>query len=304
MNKSFNKKNKIFSINKNHLLCLLPLVLFSFYKNGILVYKNYFLSLFSILQYIVIPVIVVVLSYVFEIYYYVGRKKEKDLSKVINSFVPFANLLCYLVTGPNNPLYITIPLIILIDVLFKFIDNRFTINRIALFKCLLFLILVLLGIYNNYNYNELYGLGSSVNLSNLFIGFRIGEIGTISNLLVLISFVLLLFNKFYKKDIALSGIITYSVLTLFLVLLKVITFNDALVFMLDSSVLFVMVFVLTLSDASPVLKGGRILYGVLVGILCAIFVNVFKFYIGIYFVILGLSIITPMINKLKISLYK
>lgn len=304
MNKSFNKKNKIFSINKNHLLCLLPLVLFSFYKNGILVYKNNFLSFFSILQYIVIPIIVVVLSYVFEIYYYVGRKKEKDLSKVINSFVPFANLLCYLVTGPNNPLYITIPLIILIDVLFKFIDNRFTINRIALFKCLLFLLLVLFGIYNNCNYNELYGLGSSVSLSNLFIGFRIGEIGTISNLLVLISFVLLLFNKFYKKDIALSGIITYSLLTLFLVLLKVITFNDALVFMLDSSVLFVMVFVLTLSDASPVLKGGRILYGVLVGILCAIFVNVFKFYIGIYFVILGLSIITPIINKLKISLYK
>lgn len=304
MNKSFNKKNKIFSINKNHLLCLLPLVLFSFYKNGILVYKNNFLSFFSILQYIVIPIIVVVLSYVFEIYYYVGRKKEKDLSKVINSFVPFANLLCYLVTGPNNPLYITIPLIILIDVLFKFIDNRFTINRIALFKCLLFLLLVLFGIYNNCNYNELYGLGSSVSLSNLFIGFRIGEIGTISNLLVLISFVLLLFNKFYKKDIALSGIITYSLLTLFLVLLKVITFNDALVFMLDSSVLFVMVFVLTLSDASPVLKGGRILYGVLVGILCSIFVNVFKFYIGIYFVILGLSIITPMINKLKISLYK
>ena len=304
MNKSFNKKNKIFAINKNHLLCLLPLVLFSFYKNGILVYKNNFLSFFSILQYIVIPIIVVVLSYVFEIYYYVGRKKEKDLSKVINSFVPFANLLCYLVTGPNNPLYITIPLIILIDVLFKFIDNRFTINRIALFKCLLFLLLVLFGIYNNCNYNELYGLGSSVSLSNLFIGFRIGEIGTISNLLVLISFVLLLFNKFYKKDIALSGIITYSLLTLFFVLLKVITFNDALVFMLDSSVLFVMVFVLTLSDASPVLKGGRILYGVLVGILCAIFVNVFKFYIGIYFVILGLSIITPMINKLKISLYK
>ena len=282
----------------------MPLVLFSFYKNGILVYKNNFLSFFSILQYIVIPIIVVVLSYVFEIYYYVGRKKEKDLSKVINSFVPFANLLCYLVTGPNNPLYITIPLIILIDVLFKFIDNRFTINRIALFKCLLFLLLVLFGIYNNCNYNELYGLGSSVSLSNLFIGFRIGEIGTISNLLVLISFVLLLFNKFYKKDIALSGIITYSLLTLFLVLLKVITFNDALVFMLDSSVLFVMVFVLTLSDASPVLKGGRILYGVLVGILCSIFVNVLKFYIGIYFVILGLSIITPMINKLKISLYK
>jgi hypothetical protein len=304
MNRSFNKKNKIFAINKNHLLCLLPLVLFSFYKNGLLVYKNHFLSLFSILQYMVVPVIVVVLSYVFEIYYYVGRKKEKDLSKVINSFVPFANLLCYLVTGPNNPLYITIPLIIVIDVLFKFIDNRFTINRIALFKCLLFFILVLLGIYNNYNYNELYGLGSNVNLSNLFVGFRIGEIGTISNLLILISFVLLLFNKFYKKDIALSGIFTYSTLTLFLVLLKVVTFNDALVFMLDSSVLFVMVFVLTLSDASPVLKGGRILYGVLVGLLCAIFVNVFKFYEGIYFVILGLSMITPMLNKLKISVYK
>ena len=162
MNKLFNKKNKIFAINKNHLLCLLPLVLFTFYKNGLLVYKNHFLSLFSILQYMVVPVIVVVLSYVFEVYYYVGRKKEKDLSKVINSFVPFANLLCYLVTGPNNPLYITIPLIIVIDVLFKFIDNSFTINRIALFKCLLFFILVIVAsilFFSNYFQAEPSGSG-------------------------------------------------------------------------------------------------------------------------------------------------
>ena len=71
-----------------------------------------------------------------------------------------------------------------------------------------------------------------------------------------------------------------------------------------SGIIFSIVFVLTLSEASPLLKSGRTIYAILTGILLTIFVNIFKINIGIYFVILIMSIISPLINKLKISISK
>ena len=80
--------------------------------------------------------------------------------------------------------------------------------------------------------------------------------------------------------------------------------NEVLDNTFNSGIIFAIVFVLTLSESTPILSGGRSIYAVLFGILSAIFINVYNLYIGIYFIILGLSIISPMINKLKISVYK
>lgn len=304
MSKSFNNRNKVFGINTWHLLCLLPLVIFSFYKNGIKVFLTGQISMFTALQYLFIPVIIVLLSYVFETYFFVGKKEKRDLSDVVNSFVPYANLLCYLLCGPNDKLYIIIPLILIIDIIMKLIDGKFTINRVALFNCILFGILVALGLYNHGNLYEINADMQNVTLWESFIGFRIGEIGTISNLLVIVSFIILLFNKYYKKDIAIVALITYITFSVFFILMGTLNVNDVLANTFNSGILFAIVFVLTLSDSTPVLAGGRSIYAILFGILSAIFINVYNLYIGIYFIILGLSIISPMINKLKISLYK
>jgi tRNA(Ile)-lysidine synthetase-like protein len=129
MKKGFLKKNKIFSINLLYLLSLIPIIIFAFYKNGLVVYKAGELSLFLSLQYIIIPIIIVVLSYVFETYYYLTIKKDDDLNNVINSIVPYANVLCYLVCGPMNKLFITIPILVLLDVVLKFIENKVTANN-------------------------------------------------------------------------------------------------------------------------------------------------------------------------------
>ena len=120
---SSRSKNKVFGINTWHLLCLLPLVLYSFYKNGIKVFMSGHISMFTSLQYLFIPMIIVVVSYVFEIYFFVGKKGKKDLNDVTNSFVPYANLLCYLVCGPNDPLYIIVPFIFIVDVIIKMIES-------------------------------------------------------------------------------------------------------------------------------------------------------------------------------------
>lgn len=297
-------KNKVFGINTWHLLCLLPLVLYSFYKNGIKVFISGQISMFTALQYLFIPMVIVTVSYLFEVYFFVGKKDKKDLNDVTNSFIPYANLLCYLVCGPNDKLFIIIPLIFVIDIIMKVIDGKFTINRVALFKSLLFGILVLIGAYNNSNLYEVNASMQNVSLWNAFVGMRVGEIGTISNLLVILSFIVLLFNKYYKKDIAIIAFITYIIFSLFFVLMGTLNINEVLDNTFNSGIIFAIVFVLTLSESTPILSGGRSIYAVLFGILSAIFINVYNLYIGIYFIILGLSIISPMINKLKISVYK
>ena len=86
MKKGFLKKNKIFSINLLYLLSLIPIIIFAFYKNGLVVYKAGELSLFLSLQYIIIPIIIVVLSYVFETYYYLTI----NLTLLLSSHFSFA----------------------------------------------------------------------------------------------------------------------------------------------------------------------------------------------------------------------
>ena len=68
--------NKIFGINLLYVISLLPIIIFSYYKNGYLVYDSGNMNLFLSLQYLIIPIIIIILSYVFENYYYLCIKKE------------------------------------------------------------------------------------------------------------------------------------------------------------------------------------------------------------------------------------
>lgn len=302
MKKGFLKKNKIFSINLLYLLSLIPIIIFAFYKNGLVVYKAGELSLFLSLQYIIIPIIIVVLSYVFETYYYLTIKKDDDLNNVINSIVPYANVLCYLVCGPMNKLFITIPILVLLDVVLKFIENKVTINRVALYKCLLFLVLMALSMNTNQNYYE-YTLKSQVdNPSSLFLGMGIGEIGTTSTLFAIIGYLILLFNKYYKKEIPIICFVSYLLVGLLLYFAGVISFNGLLVNTFSSGFMFAVVFVATLSTATPVVKSGKIIYSLLIGIISAIFINLVKFNLGIYITILVLGLFSPLLNKIKLSI--
>lgn len=203
MEKGFFKKNKVLGINLLYILSIIPVIIFGFYKNGIVVWKNGFMSLFLATQYIVIPVIIILFSYVFETYYYMGIKKEENTNSVFNSIVPYVNALCYLVCGPTNYLWLTVPMIIAIDVIIKFLDNKFSINQIALFKCLLYVILLVMGLTSNSNLYESSLSSSITDSSLLFIGNGVGEIGTTSTLCALIGYAILLFNSYYKKDIPL-----------------------------------------------------------------------------------------------------
>lgn len=302
MKKGFFSKNKVLGINMLYVLSVLPLIIYGFYKNGILVYQNGFMSLFLSLQYLVIPIIIIVLSYVFEIYYYMGIKKEEGTSSVVNSIIPYINVLCYLVCAPNDYLWLTIPLIVILDILIKFIDKYVTINQIALFKCLLVGIMTLIG---NLEYANLYEASLTTQVTEpslLFLGNGIGAIGTTSTLCALIGYIILLFNSYYKKEIPIVAFIGYAIVSVIIYFVGGLSFNDILVNTFNSGIIFALVYVASLSTATPVVRSGRIIYSLVLGVLVAVMVNILKLNIGVYIVILVLGLLTPLFDKFKLSL--
>lgn len=304
MKKGFVKKNKIFGINMFYILSILPVIIFAFYKNGLMVFKSGELNLFLSFQYLVIPIIIILLSYVFETYYYLCVKKEENLNSVVNSVVPYINALCYLVCGPANKLFITIPIIVVLDVVMKFLENKVCINRVALFKCVLFGVLTLLSMYSNLNYHEATLKVVEDDAAKLFLGLGVGEIGATSTLFAIIGYIILLFNKYFKKEIPIICIATYALVSLLLYFGNVVTFNQLLVNTFNSGFIFIAVFVASLTTATPVVKSGRIIYAILVGLVSAIMVNLVKFNVGIYFGILVISLLTPILNRFKLSIEK
>lgn len=302
MENNFFNKNKVLGINILCLISIVPLIIYGFIKNGIIVAQHDYMTWFSATQYIIIPIIIIILSYVFETYYYVGIKKDKDMHNVYNSLAPFANALCYLVCGPTNYLWLTIPLIIITDIALKFIDTKITINQIALFKCILFGLLTLMSLEGNANAYENSLLETVSKPLDLFLGQGIGEIGTTSSLLAIIGFIVLLFNKYYKKEIPIFGILSYSFVSIIIYFASEMNFNDILVNTFNSSFLFIAIYVASLSGATPVVKSGRILYAIIFGVASSIIINIVKLNIGVYILILVLSILTPLFNKFKIAL--
>lgn len=302
MEKGFFKKNKVLGINLLYILSIIPVIVFAFYKNGIVVWKNGYMSLFLATQYIVMPIIIILFSYVFETYYYMGIKKEENTNSVFNSIAPYVNALCYLVCGPTNFLWLTVPMIIVLDVVIKFLDSKLSINQIALFKCILFGILTIMGMASNANLYES-SLNSAITDSSLlFLGNGVGEIGTTSTLCALIGYVILLFNSYYKKDIPLICFLGYGLVSIVIYFVGGITFNDILVNTFNSGFIFLCVFVASLSTATPVIRGGKIVYSLVVGVLCAVMVHALHFYVGMYIVVLVASLLTPLFNKFKLSL--
>ena len=64
----------------------------------------------------------------------------------------------------------------------------------------------------------------------------------------------------------------------------------------------ILIFVASLSTATPVVRSGRIIYSLVLGVLGAVMVNILKLNIGVYIVILVLGLLTPLFDKFKLSL--
>ena len=268
------KKN---NLNILYLIICSMLILFDFYKNGILVYKAFPNNIIMLLKPLVFPIISLLVTFIFN---FIFEKKFRINDNIIYF------LLLSMIIPINTSIIIFFVIILALNLLNYFIINKFnlSINYVVLFKIFIIAILILLNKYNYANNLEIVGK-YSYNLMDIFIGRGISGVCSSSIILILIGYAVFSTNIYYKNDIPLISIGVYAVCAL---LLKLI-FSKVII--INSLIIFSLVLIAPLNNFSPAIKKQRIIYSVVLGILTCLFTYYINMYDGVTLAILVSSFI-------------
>lgn len=290
-------KNKTSKIMINLLVALLPIILFTFYKNGYLVYKNgytNFLGMFYPLLFILVGGLSSLL--IEEVYTYIFTKKrgKELLDSVINSYAFIPGLFISLVLPINTPLTILFIACLVAIIVGKMLFGGFGNNIFnpALVGCVFVIacfgttISQFGGYLNSYevdaiskatpltNVSLVEGIGTYETLVkpygslwDFLIGTIPGAVGETSALLCIIAFIYLSLTKTIKWRIPITYVGTVFLISYIIALFSNIGIWYPLFQILSGGLLFGSVFMATDPVTSPVNKEGQVLYGILLGII-------------------------------------
>lgn len=284
MNNSFclhYEKDKT-SLIRAYFWALIPIILFSFYKNGILLYQNGYVSFLDMFLPFYFYLISVVVSYLVAII-----AKEDKLEFILYGLI----LAC--TVSINTNLFIYPILLFVLLFIMSFLTKKKNFNFIAGVRIFLVLAL-LLQQYSYLNVGEKIG-AFNYSLWDIFVGFGVSGIGTSSLLLLLIGFLILAFNKFYKRVIPIVASSVYFLLFLFLYFVtKDVVYLENI---LNGTVYFAFLFVGADLYVTPNTKKGMFIYGTLIGLSTFIFSLFLPIYEAPYLAIFIISFLIPFINK-------
>ena len=271
------------SLVKAYFIALIPLLLFSFYKNGILLYQNKlisFIDMFIPLYFYIISILVGFL---------VAHLNKSDKRE----YVLYALILaCTISINTNMLLY---PIVLFVSLFIaSFLQKKKEFNLLAFTRILLILALLL----NSYSYMNVAEKIEAFNYNylDIFIGYGVGGLASNSLFFCFIAFLILSFNKFYKKVIPIAS--SFSAFIVF-ILLFFITKNEIyLENLLNGSLYFAFVFIGTDLYVSPYTKMGKIIYGLVIGLFTALLSIFVPIYEAPYLVILLVSLFFPIFDKI------
>lgn len=268
------KKN---NINTIYLIVLSFLIAFGFYKNGILVFKEFSNNYIMLFKPLLFPILSIGISILFDFIF------NKSLKLTDNSIYL---LLVSMIIPVNTSILLFIFLNLVFNILIKFVFDKFNlrINYVALFKLMIIGILIF---FNKYNYaNNLEIIKKySYDLIDIFIGRGISGVCSSSILFSFLGYIFLSLNKYYKNEIPIISIISYMVL----VLIFKFAFNHVII--INSLIIFAFIFIAPLNSFSPAIKKDKVIYSILTGILTFIFTYFVNMYDGVIIAILVASTI-------------
>ena len=270
-----------FKIIINYYIVLLLLTIFAIYKNGVTLYQKDLISFISIFKPFAIVLLSLFISYL-AIYLYSKYFKKKEVY-LLTEYKPIYLALIILTLPSNLNLLVYIIFIIIVSILGLFISND-KINYYALYK-LMFVILLI--VFNEYSYLNLYYQNIEVNYSliDLFIGKSIGGIATSSILLIMICYMILSLNP-YKKEIPIISLFSYICVMLIYSLFIKSDIIQCVTNLISSEFIYGIVFIATISHYSPISPNHRVIYATLIGILSFVFNIIFNIYEGVFVAII------------------
>lgn len=239
---------------------LIPVVIFSWYKFGYLDYSKNLVSLVSSFKVGWLLLINIIITCFIQ---FIVKDKYP--------YYYYEIVLLTLLLPIRIPYFIDI-LVVLIYNIFRKHLNYYHFNSVAIFKLIITLILMMMG---KNNYLSLYQeqVASIYKTSDLIWGASIGSIGSTNLVVLILSYLLLCNVDIYKKDIPWYALIGYSLaLGIYGVINNSII--DLIKLTLNSTVIFSFIFISTINISSPIGKKLKRIYGLLVGIISFIFLQI------------------------------
>lgn len=322
--------NKTSNIMLNLFIALLPIIVFSFYKNGIVPYINNATDLYGMFRPLILVSVGIISSFIIETLYDIIflKKRKKDLSDYIkNSYSIFPGLFLSLVLPINTPISVLIIGCFIAVILGKMIYGGFGNNIFnpaligTLFVITMYGSLIASngGYLNNYekytissatpltNQSLISGIGTYDtlvkpygSLLNFFTGMIPGSVGETSALLCLVAFIYLAFKKVIKYKIPLFYIGTVFIMTYIIGSLNGLGIWYPLFQILSGGLFFGAIFMATDPVTSPTTSFGQIIEGIMLGILTVIFRYLTSAPEGVMTSILTLNMLVFIIDKIGI----
>lgn len=261
-----------------HFISLIPLILYSFYKNAFLVYLKTqdIMDLFYPILLLGIPLFIILLF-----------KKIKKISLQMNDFYMFASLLFL-------PFNSNLLIVYIIFLLFYILSN----TKLKLPYPIL-LVLTYFFAFNALEtftlYNKIENLSSyNYKLLDYFIGKGDSLIFTSSLFAIILSYIFLASRKYFKKNIVTIFTITY--LFIGFILSIIYKFDYSYISLIIAAVIFLgSNFRFTFNEFK-----GTILFSTILAILTIIFNFIFNYYTGVFIAIL-IAQITYLCLPIKIK---
>lgn len=279
----FSKEN-----NREYLfyVAVIPLLLYGIYKNGYLLIANNYIDKMTLLRILSYPIISSLIGFILS---KIFKRKSKELIR----FGVLAGL-----TAPfdfNIIAYFSI--VIGAMFLVMYVPNRLKINEISL---LITLLIILNYIFNNsvlFNPMELTSM-YKFTLLDLFFGRGVSFIYTSSVFWLLVSYIILLFIRTYKRNIFLYEIATYIGCFIIFVLFKH-HFVDNFSLFLNGITFFSFIFLSPINESSPSTNIEMIIFSIITALITFILVFVFKIVTGAIFAVLISSIIYRLYDLIR-----
>ncbi len=312
------------------LISLVPIVLFTFYKNGIIPYvngKTNILGLFYPLIFVLLSTFVTFITESLYYKFYFKKDIKTSMIKALKNYAIFPGLFLALVLPINTPLEILILGGIIASLVGKLIFGGFGNNIFnpALIGALFILTAYSLTISNSGGYlnsyevdtisqstplsNVVTGIGSYDtlvkpygSLSDFFIGTIPGAVGETSFLLCLIAFIFLTVTKSIKWVIPVFYIATVFIMTFIIGSINDLGIWYPLFQIFSGGLMFGAVFMATDPVTSPVTKPGQIIYGLMLGILTVTFRYLTVYPEGVLTSILTMNMFVFIIDKIGVKI--
>jgi len=261
--KSYSTK-KLIILN---IILLIPLIMYGIYKNGILIYSKNLINLISIFKPLYLILIGLLIKVIVDLIKY--KKIQYDYNFIyvilIGMMMPYnINYLVYII------------LFLFIYIFCMFLNRYIKFNKV----CFIYLGIILVNFLIN-DFTFLSPLEQNYSFSyefiDLLVGRNVGGLCTTSIFFTLISYIILINNYYYKKDIPLSINLTYLAL---IGIYSIISSNTN--YLLNSELIFASIFVSTLPEYSPYKVNNQIIYGIVIGVISFILTITFNSVISIY----------------------